>query len=513
MVARQRNLYQIVLATISTVELECRRHNGMGRGRFTICQQSQSGNSHLRQISLNWRGPQRPSYRLRLVWNERCVCGRIAFPFTLIFPPAILQMWSTSNLNSCSLRWCHNVEYSNVAPPLVNQWHKLADLKTCTFMSGTWARIITWKSKFICYVNIVYVIVVQLIKPTPCNGVCHVIPRLTSSCLLAFLVQRRDGIVSEWRSWPWLCQDVALTDRWLLQNKATAIPTQQQLLLFLQSWCTMIAPMLTLRQTACSVRLCSAPPDAAWRTAWVTQVGSAWRPSPSSPTPTSTSMWVSWLRCEWKCRRFILRWTIESSLTSSSKKESQIKDSQSIYSRTFRSSLFRPGATEGIPGPCPPKSLLVPPKRELCPRKRGLCPEEINRFGATGVQIEAWDSQNTGYHPRIREQELFRRIWNKHRLFLRPHPRIHETSRIVWDDDLFFWYSPHKSWKFARFWDENLNLWKFFERKTFFFGLHLRIRGCSRWTVFLFSPHFRIQINRAFVPPSHAFLAPGLSLV
>ena len=25
----------------------------------------------------------------------------------------------------------------------------------------------------------------------------------------------------------------------------------------------------------------------------------------------------------------------------------------------------------------------------LCPPKRGLCPEEINRFGATGVQIEA----------------------------------------------------------------------------------------------------------------------------
>ena len=35
----------------------------------------------------------------------------------------------------------------------------------------------------------------------------------------------------------------------------------------------------------------------------------------------------------------------------------------------------RPGATGGIPGRAPPK--------------RGLCPEEINRLGATGVQIEA----------------------------------------------------------------------------------------------------------------------------
>ena len=42
----------------------------------------------------------------------------------------------------------------------------------------------------------------------------------------------------------------------------------------------------------------------------------------------------------------------------------------------------RPGATGGIPGPCPPNDCL-------CPPKRGLCPEEINRLGASGVQIES----------------------------------------------------------------------------------------------------------------------------
>ena len=47
------------------------------------------------------------------------------------------------------------------------------------------------------------------------------------------------------------------------------------------------------------------------------------------------------------------------------------------------------------------------PERELCPPKRGFCPEESNRLGATGVQFESWEFQNTGYHPRIREQELF----------------------------------------------------------------------------------------------------------
>ena len=50
----------------------------------------------------------------------------------------------------------------------------------------------------------------------------------------------------------------------------------------------------------------------------------------------------------------------------------------------------KPGVTGGIPGPCPlPKRLLVPPQTKVVPPKRELYPEEINRLGATGVQIEA----------------------------------------------------------------------------------------------------------------------------
>ena len=49
-----------------------------------------------------------------------------------------------------------------------------------------------------------------------------------------------------------------------------------------------------------------------------------------------------------------------------------------------------PAPRGGIPGPCPPKWVLVPPPNENCaPPKRGLCPKEINRLGAFGVQIEA----------------------------------------------------------------------------------------------------------------------------
>ena len=36
-----------------------------------------------------------------------------------------------------------------------------------------------------------------------------------------------------------------------------------------------------------------------------------------------------------------------------------------------------------------PNDCLCPPERKLSPAKRGLFPAEINRLGATGVQIEA----------------------------------------------------------------------------------------------------------------------------
>ena len=54
-------------------------------------------------------------------------------------------------------------------------------------------------------------------------------------------------------------------------------------------------------------------------------------------------------------------------------------------------SPFSPGpAPRGAFRGCsPPNDCLCPPKRKLCPTKRGLCPEEINKLGATGVQIEA----------------------------------------------------------------------------------------------------------------------------
>ena len=76
------------------------------------------------------------------------------------------------------------------------------------------------------------------------------------------------------------------------------------------------------------------------------------------------------------------------------------------------------------------------------PPKQGLSPEEINRLGATGVQIEALDSQIGAYRPRIFKQELFSR-----------------SSYGLTPD-------------FMKRWGRR----PFF----FFFGLHFRIRGKSQ---------------------------------
>ena len=52
----------------------------------------------------------------------------------------------------------------------------------------------------------------------------------------------------------------------------------------------------------------------------------------------------------------------------------------------FTSSPFlfdphRPGAPGGIPGPCPPKWLLVPPKRKLSPPSEDCAPKKLTGSG------------------------------------------------------------------------------------------------------------------------------------
>ena len=66
-----------------------------------------------------------------------------------------------------------------------------------------------------------------------------------------------------------------------------------------------------------------------------------------------------------------------------------------------------PAPREGTPGPCPQMTACAPQTKNFPPPKRGLCPEKINKLGANGVQIEALNSQNRAYRPRIRHQELF----------------------------------------------------------------------------------------------------------
>ena len=110
-------------------------------------------------------------------------------------------------------------------------------------------------------------------------------------------------------------------------------------------------------------------------------------------------------------------------------------------------------------GRAPSNDCLCPPKRKLRPPKRGLCPEEINRLGAIGKQIEAWDFQIGVY------RSYFRNFWELTPDFI---------ALLGWRPS-FFWFSP-----------------------------------CSfdpHWDKFLVPPcPSRIHVNKLLVPPPNLFL-------
>ena len=155
--------------------------------------------------------------------------------------------------------------------------------------------------------------------------------------------------------------------------------------------------------------------------------------------------------------------------------------------------FLRPGAPGGHTGAVPPPNdCLCPPKRKLSPPKRGLCPEEINRLGATGVQIEV---QIGVYHRYFRSfcglTPDFMTFLGWRPLFFGDHP--FSAGKIAWIPD---------------------------------FGRKIPLNLCSSpclfdpdWDKFLVLPcPSRIHINKNFscppkiyfCPPSHAILAPGL---
>ena len=155
------------------------------------------------------------------------------------------------------------------------------------------------------------------------------------------------------------------------------------------------------------------------------------------------------------------------------------------------------GHSEAVP---PQMTAGVSPNKNCAPPKWGLCPEEIKRFGATGVQIEAYYSQIRVYRPRIGEQELFSCDFCGHTrdfikllgrwpvFFFGLHLRIRGKSQVFWDD--------------------NRNLWKFCIKDLFSFWASL----------FSFDPHWnkllvppcppRIYIKKLIVPLQNCFLLP-----
>ena len=105
-----------------------------------------------------------------------------------------------------------------------------------------------------------------------------------------------------------------------------------------------------------------------------------------------------------------------------------------------KQTVVRPGATWGHFGAVPPKSLLVPPPNENCaPPSEDCAPKKLTGSVRLESNSRPKTPKNTGYHSRIRGQELF--FWRfciKDRLFLWLHPKIHENSRTLWNENLFF---------------------------------------------------------------------------
>ena len=102
----------------------------------------------------------------------------------------------------------------------------------------------------------------------------------------------------------------------------------------------------------------------------------------------------------------------------------------------------------------PPNDSLCPSKRKLCPPKRGLCPEEIKRLGATGVQMEAKNSQIS--------------VYRRNFCALTPGFLLRLGRR-----PFFFVLHLRIRGKSQKFRDDNKNLWKFLFSRPFFVGLLL----------------------------------------
>ena len=129
---------------------------------------------------------------------------------------------------------------------------------------------------------------------------------------------------------------------------------------------------------------------------------------------------------------------------------------------------------------CAPQTKIVPPKR-------GLCPEKINRHGATGVQMEAKNSQIS--------------VYRRNFCGLTPSFLILLVRRPFFS----FWSSPKNSRKFARILRRKQEFVEIFLREIFFLGLYL-VRLIH--TRINFSCLFRIHTLKLLVPLQNLFLPP-----
>ena len=146
-----------------------------------------------------------------------------------------------------------------------------------------------------------------------------------------------------------------------------------------------------------------------------------------------------------------------------------------------------PAPRGGIPGPFPPNDCLCPPNRKLYPPSKDCVPKKLIGPGL----LECKSRLET------RKTVLIALEFVSKNFFVWTHTELHETWRIFWDEELFFFYFVFTS--------------EFVDNRTIF---EMKTRSCGHFwskdlflsSPFSFDPHFRIHIIKVLVPPPFKFI-------
>ena len=161
-------------------------------------------------------------------------------------------------------------------------------------------------------------------------------------------------------------------------------------------------------------------------------------------------------------------------------------------------SSFRPGATGGILGSCPPTDCWCPPNENCAPPTEDSAQKKLTGSGLLQRKSRPKTPKLVFNALEIASKNCFFVIFVDSTGF----HKTFGTKTFIFS--FFFWSSLKNSWKIVRILRRQPEFAEIFVLKTFFFGLHLFRLIHTRI-------NFSCPPKIYFCPPSLAILAPGLS--